>query len=201
MNAPRQQFNTPQALNTQCTSYFRDAFHRLFDAMKCFSCLVVSQNCRIWKNAITAMKTLHEKDSNSELLRSKGSLNIIQYHSKMFQLSNYNTNGSGNITRFQCIHYQEAQPFHGNKNSKQVLPLAQCMVERQIKESKRIIDTRNYEECKTNLDETGRASGGATSCRDSFLIALQNKQNELEKYIAFNDRMIDYDILLKTKFN
>ncbi|GJV11477.1 hypothetical protein Tco_1353018, partial [Tanacetum coccineum] len=52
--------------------------------------------------------------------------------------------------------------------------------------------TQELEECKTNLDETSRALGEATSCRDSCLIALQNKQNELEKYIAFNDRTIDY---------
>ncbi|GJS77023.1 retrovirus-related pol polyprotein from transposon TNT 1-94 [Tanacetum coccineum] len=45
-----------------------------------------------------------------------------------------------------------------------------------------------------------QGSGEATSCRDSCLIALQNKQNELEKYIAFNDRTIDYDIL-QTKLN
>ncbi|GJT64240.1 hypothetical protein Tco_1015720 [Tanacetum coccineum] len=38
------------------------------------------------------------------------------------------------------------------------------------------------------------------SCRDSYLIALQNKQNELEKYIAFNDRTIDYEIF-QTKLN
>ncbi|GJS98102.1 hypothetical protein Tco_0819272 [Tanacetum coccineum] len=43
--------------------------------------------------------------------------------------------------------------------------------------------------CRTNLDETGRALGEATSCRDSCLIALQNKQNEFEKYKAFNDRI------------
>ncbi|GJY26508.1 retrovirus-related pol polyprotein from transposon TNT 1-94 [Tanacetum coccineum] len=54
--------------------------------------------------------------------------------------------------------------------------------------------TQELEECKTNLDETSRALGEATSCRDSCLIALQNKQNELEKYIAFNDRTIDYEI-------
>ncbi|GKB71192.1 integrase, catalytic region, zinc finger, CCHC-type containing protein [Tanacetum coccineum] len=60
--------------------------------------------------------------------------------------------------------------------------------------------TRELEECKTNLDETSRALREATSCRDSCLIALQNKQNELEKYIAFNDRTIDYDIL-QTKLN
>ncbi|GKB36186.1 hypothetical protein Tco_0881128 [Tanacetum coccineum] len=60
--------------------------------------------------------------------------------------------------------------------------------------------TQELEECKTNLDETSRALGEATSCRDSYLIALQNKQNELEKYIAFNDRTIDYEIL-QTKLN
>ncbi|GKE81111.1 hypothetical protein Tco_1551111, partial [Tanacetum coccineum] len=52
----------------------------------------------------------------------------------------------------------------------------------------------------TNLDETGRALGEATSCQDSCLIALQNKQNEFEKYKAFNDRTINYDIL-QTKLN
>ncbi|GJV55198.1 hypothetical protein Tco_1456203 [Tanacetum coccineum] len=57
------------------------------------------------------------------------------------------------------------------------------------------------EECKTNLDETNRALGEATSCRDSCLIALQNKQNEFEKYKAFNDRTIDYDILQNKVLN
>ncbi|GJZ04146.1 hypothetical protein Tco_0537421 [Tanacetum coccineum] len=47
--------------------------------------------------------------------------------------------------------------------------------------------TQELKECRTNLDETGRALGEATSCWDSCLIALQNKQNELKKYIAFND--------------
>ncbi|GKG38340.1 hypothetical protein Tco_0460052, partial [Tanacetum coccineum] len=42
--------------------------------------------------------------------------------------------------------------------------------------------TQELEECKTNLDETSKALGEATSCRDSCLIALQNKHNELEKY-------------------
>ncbi|GKD12323.1 hypothetical protein Tco_1196730, partial [Tanacetum coccineum] len=53
---------------------------------------------------------------------------------------------------------------------------------------------------KTNLDETNSALGEAISCRDSCLIALQNKHNEFEKYKAFNDRTIDYEIL-QTKLN
>ncbi|GKA35296.1 hypothetical protein Tco_0721787 [Tanacetum coccineum] len=60
--------------------------------------------------------------------------------------------------------------------------------------------TQEIKECKTNLDETSRALWEATSCRDSCLIALKNKQNELEKYIAFNDWTIDYEIL-QTKLN
>ncbi|GJX03731.1 hypothetical protein Tco_0189647 [Tanacetum coccineum] len=48
--------------------------------------------------------------------------------------------------------------------------------------------TQELEKCKTNLDETNSALGEAISCRDSCLIALQNKQNEFEKYKAFNDR-------------
>ncbi|GJT65802.1 integrase, catalytic region, zinc finger, CCHC-type containing protein [Tanacetum coccineum] len=62
------------------------------------------------------------------------------------------------------------------------------------------LDTEKLEKCKTNLDETNSALGEAISCRDSCLIALQNKQNEFEKYKAFNDRTIDYEIL-QTKLN
>ncbi|GJU27502.1 hypothetical protein Tco_1166123 [Tanacetum coccineum] len=60
--------------------------------------------------------------------------------------------------------------------------------------------TQKLEKCKTNLDETNSALGEAISCRDSCLIALQNKQNEFAKYKAFNDRTIDYEIL-QTKLN
>ncbi|GJU94752.1 ribonuclease H-like domain-containing protein [Tanacetum coccineum] len=73
------------------------------------------------------------------------------------------------------------------------------MILKQLKKANASL-TQELEECKTNLDETSRALGEATSCQDSCLITLQNKQNELEKYIAFNDRTIDYDIL-QTKLN
>ncbi|GJT38198.1 hypothetical protein Tco_0938063 [Tanacetum coccineum] len=48
--------------------------------------------------------------------------------------------------------------------------------------------TQELKECKTNLDESSRALGEATSSRDSSLIALQTKQTELEKYTALNDK-------------
>ncbi|GJW23438.1 hypothetical protein Tco_0034060 [Tanacetum coccineum] len=55
--------------------------------------------------------------------------------------------------------------------------------------------TQELEKCKTNLDKTNSALEEAISCRDSCLIALQNNRNEFEKYKAFNDRTIDYEIL------
>ncbi|GJU01678.1 retrovirus-related pol polyprotein from transposon TNT 1-94 [Tanacetum coccineum] len=48
--------------------------------------------------------------------------------------------------------------------------------------------TQELKECKSNLEESN-------TTRDSCLIALQCKQTELEKYMAFNDRTIDYDKL------
>ncbi|GJX04502.1 hypothetical protein Tco_0190418 [Tanacetum coccineum] len=60
--------------------------------------------------------------------------------------------------------------------------------------------TQELKECKSNLEETTRALGESISYRDSCLIALQTKQTELEKYIALNDRTIDYD-KLQSKLN
>nr|GEV31368.1 hypothetical protein [Tanacetum cinerariifolium] len=53
--------------------------------------------------------------------------------------------------------------------------------------------TQELNECKSKLEES-------YTSRDSCLIALQNKQTELEKYIAFNVRTIDYD-KLQSKLN
>ncbi|GJU42579.1 hypothetical protein Tco_1195536 [Tanacetum coccineum] len=60
--------------------------------------------------------------------------------------------------------------------------------------------TQELKECKTNLDESSRALGEATSSRDSSLLALQTKQTELEKYTALNDLTSEYKIL-QTKLN
>ncbi|GJT07858.1 retrovirus-related pol polyprotein from transposon TNT 1-94 [Tanacetum coccineum] len=53
--------------------------------------------------------------------------------------------------------------------------------------------TQELKECKSNIKES-------IATRDSCLIALQTKQTELEKYIAFNDLTVDYD-KLQTKLN
>ncbi|GJR50910.1 hypothetical protein Tco_1401431 [Tanacetum coccineum] len=73
------------------------------------------------------------------------------------------------------------------------------MILKQLKKANASL-THELEKCKTNLNETNSALGEAISCRDSCLIALQNKQNKFEKYKAFNDRTIDYEIL-QTKLN
>ncbi|GJZ29515.1 retrovirus-related pol polyprotein from transposon TNT 1-94 [Tanacetum coccineum] len=51
---------------------------------------------------------------------------------------------------------------------------------------------------KLDVDENKKihkAMGETTSSQDSCLIALQNKQTELEKYIALNDWTVDYEKL------
>ncbi|GJW15352.1 hypothetical protein Tco_0019485 [Tanacetum coccineum] len=58
------------------------------------------------------------------------------------------------------------------------------MILKQLKKANASL-TQELEKCKTNLDETNSALGEAISCRDSCLIALQNKQNEFDKYKAF----------------
>nr|GEV26897.1 hypothetical protein [Tanacetum cinerariifolium] len=54
---------------------------------------------------------------------------------------------------------------------------------------------QELKECKAILAETSKSLGESISVRDSFLVALQTKQAEFEKYKAFNDRTVDYDKL------
>ncbi|GKA24825.1 hypothetical protein Tco_0710858 [Tanacetum coccineum] len=55
--------------------------------------------------------------------------------------------------------------------------------------------TQELKECKYTLEETNRTLWESNSTRDSCLIAIQNKQTELEMYKTFNDCTIDYDKL------
>ncbi|GKB89056.1 hypothetical protein Tco_0961328 [Tanacetum coccineum] len=50
-------------------------------------------------------------------------------------------------------------------------------------------------ECKSILSETSRILGESNSIRDSYLVALQNKQTEFERYKTLSDRTIDYEKL------
>ncbi|GKC57993.1 hypothetical protein Tco_1085591 [Tanacetum coccineum] len=55
--------------------------------------------------------------------------------------------------------------------------------------------TQELTECKSVLTETSRTLGESNSIQDSCLVALQNKQTELEEYMAFNNRTVDYEKL------
>nr|GEY76354.1 hypothetical protein [Tanacetum cinerariifolium] len=70
------------------------------------------------------------------------------------------------------------------------------------KQLKKAITTlaQELKECKTILAETSKSLGESISVQDSFLVALQNKQTDFEKYKAFNDCTIDYD-KLESKLN
>ncbi|GJS21252.1 hypothetical protein Tco_0449884 [Tanacetum coccineum] len=63
------------------------------------------------------------------------------------------------------------------------------MILKQLKKANASL-TQELEKCKTNLNETNSALGEAISCRDSCPDCTSDKQNELEKYKAFNDRTI-----------
>ncbi|GJW98193.1 retrovirus-related pol polyprotein from transposon TNT 1-94 [Tanacetum coccineum] len=69
-------------------------------------------------------------------------------------------------------------------------------IQKQLKKANASL-TQELTECKSILKETSRTLGEATSTRDSCLVALQNKQTELEKYKAFNDHTVDYAKLEK----
>ncbi|GJZ52184.1 hypothetical protein Tco_0606699 [Tanacetum coccineum] len=67
-------------------------------------------------------------------------------------------------------------------------------IQKQLKKENATL-TQELTECKSILVETSRTLGESNSIRDSCLVALQNKQNEFERYKAFNDRTVDYDQL------
>ncbi|GJV51866.1 hypothetical protein Tco_1447607 [Tanacetum coccineum] len=64
-----------------------------------------------------------------------------------------------------------------------------------IKKANATLVSRIKLECKIILAETSRSLREFNIIRDSFLVALQNKQTEFVRYKAFNDRTVDYDKL------
>ncbi|GJX80961.1 retrovirus-related pol polyprotein from transposon TNT 1-94 [Tanacetum coccineum] len=67
-------------------------------------------------------------------------------------------------------------------------------IQKQLKKANATL-TQELTECKSVLTETSRTLGESDSIRDSCLVALQNKQTELEKYMSFNNRTVDYEKL------
>ncbi|GJV32738.1 hypothetical protein Tco_1393138 [Tanacetum coccineum] len=72
-------------------------------------------------------------------------------------------------------------------------------IQKQLKKANASL-TQELKEYKSTLAETSRTLRESNSIRDSCLVALQNKQTEHKKYMAFNDRTVDYD-KLKCKLN
>ncbi|GJS58931.1 retrovirus-related pol polyprotein from transposon TNT 1-94 [Tanacetum coccineum] len=67
-------------------------------------------------------------------------------------------------------------------------------IQKQLKKANTSL-AHELKECKSILAETSRTLGESNSIRDSYLIALQNKQTELETCKTLNDRTVDYDKL------
>ncbi|GKE75134.1 hypothetical protein Tco_1537175, partial [Tanacetum coccineum] len=67
-------------------------------------------------------------------------------------------------------------------------------IQKQLKKANASL-TQELSECKSILADTSRSLGESNSMRDSCLVALQKKQTELEEYMAFNNRTVDYEKL------
>nr|GEV95260.1 hypothetical protein [Tanacetum cinerariifolium] len=65
-------------------------------------------------------------------------------------------------------------------------------IQKQLKKANTTL-AQELKECKTILAKTSKTLGESNSVRDSYLVALQNKQTEFQKYKAYNDCTIDYD--------
>ncbi|GKE06092.1 hypothetical protein Tco_1398110, partial [Tanacetum coccineum] len=72
-------------------------------------------------------------------------------------------------------------------------------IQKQLKKANASL-TQELKECKSTLEGTNRTLRESNNTQDSCLIAIQNKQIELEKYKTLNDRTIDYD-KLESKLN
>ncbi|GJX18497.1 retrovirus-related pol polyprotein from transposon TNT 1-94 [Tanacetum coccineum] len=83
------------------------------------------------------------------------------------------------------------------KDDSNVIPDSSDMCDNDIQIDQNVEDERaTLANLIANLKlDTSRTLGETNSIRDSCLIALQNKQTELEKYMTFNDRTVDYDKL------
>ncbi|GJW72178.1 hypothetical protein Tco_0129095 [Tanacetum coccineum] len=171
--------STTQLLERQTFSgcpLYQQAFAQLFgDGVRTFK-FQLSQHMNNLETQLNA-ETLHEMDS-------KSALSVIKAQFKRFINSD--------LLKPLDIY---SRSFSSDREVRENFRDYTKMTAQTFKET--IIQNMNSIE---NLDETNSALGEAISCRDSCLIALQNKQNEFEKYKAFNDRTIDYEIL-QTKLN
>nr|GEW58264.1 integrase, catalytic region, zinc finger, CCHC-type, peptidase aspartic, catalytic [Tanacetum cinerariifolium] len=67
-------------------------------------------------------------------------------------------------------------------------------IQKQLKKANTSL-AHELEQCKSILAKTSKTLEESNWIRDSFLVALQTKQTEFEKYKACNNRTVDYDKL------
>ncbi|GJW98743.1 hypothetical protein Tco_0180551 [Tanacetum coccineum] len=88
--------------------------------------------------------------------------------------------------------------FQSNSRSSTNLPTSTFVLLQTLEQDVQIphqVKDSEVRYLKNPVTEQPLEQGEATSCRDSCLVELQNKQTEFEKYKAFNDWTIDYEIL------
>ncbi|GJV15736.1 hypothetical protein Tco_1361059 [Tanacetum coccineum] len=167
---------------------FREAFHRLFDANKGLFRSVLSRNMQNLEMQFSN-ETLHEKDSNSELRAIKGQFEHF-IHSKMFELSKYNTNAREILQDFNAYTTMEAQTFKEtiiqNMDS-----IEQCIIERasheqELKMTLKKLSERQLQiqQCKVQeVQSSVTSSGDETS--SGIVSDEEIEKKELEAHYGF----------------
>ncbi|GJY01474.1 hypothetical protein Tco_0359626 [Tanacetum coccineum] len=143
---------------------FREAFHRLFNADVGTFKDVLSRNIQSLERQLNK-ETLHEKDSNSGLSMIKVQFdNFI--HSRVLELSNYNSHALEITPDFKAYTNMEAQTFKEtiiqNMDS-----IKQCIVERAQQELQKRLKRLNerklqIQECKIQKVKASNACSGDT---------------------------------------
>ncbi|GJX78712.1 hypothetical protein Tco_0326861, partial [Tanacetum coccineum] len=153
-------------------------------------------------------ETLHEKDSNSELRAIKGQFEHF-IHSKMFELSKYNTNAREILQDFNAYTYHEAK-LQGNNNSKHGLHctimcanlIANLTLDteenktilKQLKKANASL-TQELKECRTNLDETGLLALKDIEIKEG----LKTKAYEISVLNQKHDELVKKSLLTKSQ--
>ncbi|GJR08970.1 hypothetical protein Tco_0791622 [Tanacetum coccineum] len=167
---------------------FREAFHRLFDANEGLFRSVLSRNMQNLEMQFSN-ETLHEKDSNSELRAIKGQFEHF-IHSKMFELSKYNTNAREILQDFNAYTTMEAQTFKEtiiqNMDS-----IAQCMVERASHEQELKMTLKKLSERQLQIQQckVQKVQSSVTSSGDETSSGIVSEEEidkkELEAHYGF----------------
>ncbi|GJX35447.1 hypothetical protein Tco_0247004 [Tanacetum coccineum] len=172
--------STTQLLDIQ-SIWYQQAFARLFgDSFRTFE-FQLSQHMNNLETLLNA-ETLHEMDSKSALSVIKVQFERFINSDLLKPLDIYSRSFSSDRevdqNAAECVDERAAL---ANLIANLTLDTEENKtIQKQLKKANASL-TQELKECKTNLDETSRALGEATSSRDSSLIALQTKQTELEK--------------------